>query len=243
MARPIRRIVLLTAAFAALAAGAAPSSAFADAFDDVFRDYQRDGRIEPCDHSEAVLKQAKAQVPNDIEQYAPDFPDALEAALEERARGGCRKNAPGTPGSGEDGGGAPTAPGAAGAGGGGGAAAPGVPDGGQPAGHGDAGGTPAPPGAQQPVGTARDGAIARAAAPGPRTSDADAPVPLIALAIIGGLLLLALLAWAVARWLALSPRWAVSTRHAIGEAGWRTSGAWSEFADWVRTRRGPSQTT
>src|SRR3712207_3837337 len=76
----------------ALLALAAPAAALADAFDDVFEDYQRDARIDPCRHSEKTLQDARRQVPNDIEQYAPDFPDALEDALERRARGDCEED-------------------------------------------------------------------------------------------------------------------------------------------------------
>ena len=105
---------------------AAPASAFADAFDDVFADYQKDGRIDACKHSDDALKSARRQIPNDIEQYAPDFPDALDQALERRARGDCDKKAAETaaqpttstptPPAGEDAGTAPaaqTTPGAA----------------------------------------------------------------------------------------------------------------------------------
>jgi len=45
-------------------------------------EYQRSGRVTPCKYSPGQLNGA---VPNDIEQYAPDF----EAALRDAARGGC----------------------------------------------------------------------------------------------------------------------------------------------------------
>ena len=66
-----------------------PATALADPFDDVFADYQKDGRIDPCAHSPKVLQQAKADIPNDIEQYAPDFPAELDEAMEARARANC----------------------------------------------------------------------------------------------------------------------------------------------------------
>src|SRR3712207_4026075 len=66
-----------------------PSSALADPFDDVFADYQKDGKIDPCAHTPEELQQAKSDIPNDIEQYAPDFPAELDAAMEARARANC----------------------------------------------------------------------------------------------------------------------------------------------------------
>ena len=90
---------------------AAPATAPADAFDDVFADYQKDGRISACRHSDKALRDARKQIPNDIEQYAPDFPDALDEALERRARGECENG-------GNDGDGSPNGGPAATAGGG-----------------------------------------------------------------------------------------------------------------------------
>jgi hypothetical protein len=57
----------------------APAAAHADAFSDVFADYQKDGRIDPCAHSQSDLRAAKGKIPNDIEQYAPDFPQAPQS--------------------------------------------------------------------------------------------------------------------------------------------------------------------
>jgi hypothetical protein len=59
----------------------------------------------------------------------------------------------------------------------------------------------------------------------------------IVLAAIAALLLLACAAWAFARSRAYEPRWLVSLRHAMAEAGFRTSATWAEFADWVRLGR------
>src|SRR3712207_9344696 len=85
------RVMLRRALTLAVLAGvlAAPAVAQADAFTDVFADYQEDGRIDPCAHSQADLRAAKGRIPNDIEQYAPDFPQALDEALEDRARSAC----------------------------------------------------------------------------------------------------------------------------------------------------------
>jgi hypothetical protein len=60
------------------------------------------------------------------------------------------------------------------------------------------------------------------------------PVGLVALAAV---VVVLLLAWAVAYWLAWEPRWLPRWRHAMGEAGWRASATWSEFLDWLRLGR------
>src|SRR5437660_4976035 len=84
--RPIRAIALAVAALALVA-----SSAQASTFDNIFKDFKADGKIDPCKYSASELAKAKKDVPPDIEQYAPDFPDALQAAIEARARGACDK--------------------------------------------------------------------------------------------------------------------------------------------------------
>jgi hypothetical protein len=59
----------------------------------------------------------------------------------------------------------------------------------------------------------------------------------VALAVIGALVVLACLAWAVSRLLTFEPRWLLSLRHAGAEAGFRASATWAEFSDWVRLGR------
>src|SRR5947207_16029661 len=88
----MRRLALI-AAVLALGVGA-PAAWARGSFDSVFADYTNDGRIDPCRHSAADLQRARADVPPDIEQYAPDFPDALDAAIEARARGQCAQKPP-----------------------------------------------------------------------------------------------------------------------------------------------------
>jgi hypothetical protein len=56
----------------------------------------------------------------------------------------------------------------------------------------------------------------------------------LVLAIVGALLALSAIVWALARWLALEPRWAVSLTYSLREASNRASSTWAEFADWVR---------
>jgi len=217
------RLVLLAALVAAVAL-LVPATVSADPFDEVFADYQKDGEIDPCAHTPEELQAAKRDIPNDIEQYAPDFPAALDKAMEERARATCEGGAAPdgsatTPGDGTTTDTAPAAPGTT---------TPNTP-----------GQAPAPPGTAEPAPPAADGAIANAAARD-RGSGGNAPAPLVALAIVGALLALCLLVWALFRFFAWEPRWLLEARHSVAEAGWRTGGAWADFTDWLRSRRSPA---
>src|SRR3954453_22875665 len=144
--RPIRCGLAALALTLALA-----PAAHADAFDRIFHEYQKTGKIDPCHFSRQDLEKAQGQVPNDIEAYAPDFPEALQAAAEQRASGACaQKQTAGEPAAAP----AATPPGAA--------PAPG------------ATGTPAPAPDPQPAASAADQAIAKAA-DARRASDAGPP--------------------------------------------------------------------
>jgi hypothetical protein len=59
----------------------------------------------------------------------------------------------------------------------------------------------------------------------------------IATAAAAALIALACLLWGLARWLAFEPRWTLSLRHALAEAGVRLSATWAEFGDWLRLGR------
>ena len=200
--------------------------ALADAFDQVFKEYQSTGKINPCKHSEAELKSALSNIPNDIDAYAPDFRTALQGALEVRTAGGCDK-------SGGAASGGTAAPGASGQG---------TPPGATPT---PTSTTPAPAGstvtpAPKPDPTAAPAANDRAivdTARAAQTSDAGTPAPVVALGVLGALLALGGLLYGLAHWLAWDPRWAQRTRHGLAEAGWRVGSTWSEFADWVRLGR------
>jgi hypothetical protein len=52
--------------------------------------------------------------------------------------------------------------------------------------------------------------------------------------IVAAVLVLACIAWALARRRAFEPHWLLSLRHAMAEAGFRASATWAEFTDWVR---------
>lgn len=92
-------------------------------------------------------------------------------------------------------------------------------------------------------------APATTAAPAPATTQPVATAPpaspaedrdtaaIVLLLVVGGLLLAALVLWAVAYWQAWEPPWLLRWRHASGEAGWRVGNAWSEFTDWLRLGR------
>lgn len=56
----------------------------------------------------------------------------------------------------------------------------------------------------------------------------------LALAILGALLVLGCIVWALGRWLALEPRWTTSLMHSLREAAYRASETWAEFSDWAR---------
>jgi hypothetical protein len=216
--RPIRCGLAALALTLALA-----PAAHADAFDRIFHEYQKTGKIDPCHFSRQDLEKAQGQVPNDIEAYAPDFPEALQAAAEQRAGGACaRKQATAAaPAAAAPAATPPAAPAAPGA-----TAAPAA----------GATGTPAPTPDAQPAASIADDAIAKAADTR-RASDAGPPAPVVALAVVGLLLALGGLGYGLARWLAWEPRWATGTRHAVGEAGWRASATWAEFTDWLRLGR------
>jgi hypothetical protein len=225
--RRSRATLIMLLAAVAVALTAAPTAP-ADSFQKIFLDYQRTGRVDGCKYSAREIAAAQRQVPNDIEQYAPDFPAALQAAAEQRASGRCRKGAqtaapvppttaappPAAPQP-------PPAPGQARAP----AAAPPPP--------------PAPPTPQptpDPVvaPVAADNAIPTAVR---QSADVEPPAALLALAILGGLLGIFALAWGTARWWAWEPPWAARAHHAGAEAGWRAGAVWDEFSDWVRSGR------
>ena len=196
----------------AVALGLAGAALAATPFEQTYNAYRHSGRVPPCQFSVDTLQKAKAEVPPDIEQYAPDFPAALDAALQARALGACNKH-----------------PSAA-------AAAPVAPSGtgGQPPSAGSGSGTtPAP----TPYPASNSKVIADTATATHAAGASSAPAPVIALAIVLVLMAMAALWWSLTTWRGLEPRWLVGARHAWSEAGYRASGTWAEFTDWVRLGR------
>jgi hypothetical protein len=198
-------------------------SAQAGSFTDIFGAYRKTGSVDACKWSAKQLADAKRQVPNDIDQYAPDFPNALDDAIQKRASGACSKTAAAAPATSTPAGSPPAA---------GPTATTGVPPGTTPPAPGTSAPAPQPAATSQPAPAVADNAVL--AASKSRSSDAGIPAPLVALAVIGALMALATLLYGLARWWAWEPRWLVRARHAGAEAGWRASGAWAEFVDWVR---------
>jgi hypothetical protein len=213
-----------TLAAAALTLAAALSwtaVAHASAFGDTFNDYRAHGKVNPCKFSAHELKQAKKQVPPDIDQYAPDFPAALDAALQAQARGAC-----GGGGSNGKGGTSNASSGVAGAAGTSGGASP-------PAAGGSAtsspGSTPAPhQGSSSPL----DVSVRNTSRLTHGSS--DPPAPVIVIALIAAALVIPALVWSLVRWAGWQPGWVPGARHTLAEASWRTGNGWAEFADWMR---------
>jgi hypothetical protein len=204
-------VFLLACAVALVFAGVALA---ATPFEQTYNAYRHSGRVPPCQFSVDTLQKAKSEVPPDIEQYAPDFPAALDAALQARALGACNKHASAATGST-----APVAPSGSG---------------GQPPSSGSGTGTtPAP----TPYPANNSTLVANTAAASHAAGASSAPAPVIALAIVLVLMAMAALWWSLTTWRGLEPRWLVGARHAWSEAGYRASGTWAEFTDWVRLGR------
>jgi hypothetical protein len=229
----------------------------------IYRDFERDGRIDDCDHTERSLKRARRSIEDSYNEDFPDFRDALTAAIERHNAGRCEEQQQELEDRNSDP--TPTATPAPGGGGGGSTPAPApapvpappppstspdsgaLPDFGSGGGSGSGGddepieplpeapgedaipeGTPsATPGAS-PTPTPPPKLIVTRAAASPNMF---VPGALLAVALIG-LLIAALTALMSKR----SERLA-GVGHAWREAAWRTSGAWSDFGDWLRSRR------
>jgi hypothetical protein len=216
---PFIAVLLMGLAFTATASASLAT--------DVLKDYIPDGRLDVCSYTQEQLKQIKNAVPLDQNAYTPDFIAAIDDAIARRAEGACNKKKAVVPvpaASAPTGTGTPTPPPAA-------AKTP-APVPGQPA---VAQPPPTPTADPVPAPGVVNDAIAVAA----QTNDASgsAPFPVLALAILAGLLALAGLLVGLVRWFAWEPAWAVRMRHATGEAGWRASSTWAEFTDFVRFGR------
>lgn len=59
----------------------------------------------------------------------------------------------------------------------------------------------------------------------------------VAAVVVAGLLVLLCLLWGLARMIAFEPRWTLSLRHSIAEAGMHLSATWAELSDWARLGR------
>jgi hypothetical protein len=90
-------------------------------------------------------------------------------------------------------------------------------------------GTPAPP-RVPPLGRAMPLPLGQAPAP----TDSGLPAPVAILAGFAGLFLVGAAALGAARLRGWDPEWLARSRHSWSEAGYRLSGIWSEFGDWLR---------
>lgn len=187
------------------------------------QEYQRSGHITPCKYTSGQLG---GKVPNDVEQYAPEYKSQLEAAARKRAQGCGGSSGGGSSGGSASGGGGAGGTGAAATGGGGaGPGGVGASGSGSPAAV-----PPAPPidpttgepatGIGQPAITASDKA-------GISTS-------LLLLLIVGGLVVLGGVLALVARYLGWSPRWLAPAMHSVREARMRIGTTAGGFANWAR---------
>ena len=227
---PTRAVALAGLVVLSLAAPAAAQDDGNAIARKVLQDFSRDGRIDPCEHTSEELRLVLRHIPPDIEQYAPDYPSAVQQALEARARGECAGKQPQTiapidPGSGATPAGAgntpqPTA-----------TAVPTktvVPDPPEPDDGTQIAAADAEPSARA------DAAVERAAA---AEASNDAPAAVVGLGILAGLLALAALYVVAARRFGWGEERLAGPRHAWREATWRAGGTWQDFTDWLRFGR------
>jgi hypothetical protein len=218
----MRRTTAILAALVLSLVLAPPASA--DLFTKVVNDYIKDNRLDVCQYTQDELKKIKDSVPVDQNAYTPEFIAAVDDAIARRAEGACNKKkvteaitqAPAAAAPGPSGSGPPAAK-----------PAPGQPPVAQP--------PPTPAAQPAPAPGVATNAIADAARS--TSSGGDAPFPVLALAILAGLLALGGLLFGLVRWRAWEPEWAERMRHAGGEAGWRAASTWAEFTDFVRFGR------
>ena len=198
----------------ATALAAAPPASAND-FQNVYREFKRTGTIKPCKFSDNQLRNAQRETPPDVEQYAPSFLDALQAAREHSS--GCGKKA------------AAPAP----------APAPPPPSTPTPAPQPTAT-LPAP---AQPAPTPAPTVPAQAKVVGvpsppvshPKRKD-SAPVAVWLLAALGALAVLAALAAALAWWFGWSAdRWTKPIRASTEDFAERLSDWRAEFGEWLRS--------
>jgi hypothetical protein len=216
------------------------ATASANLLDVIVADYADDGRLNACKYTQKQLQTLKGLIPNDLAAYDAGFSPAVDDALARRAEGACNKKkaaaAQGaTTGNAPAGGGGAQPPASSGTGASG---SPSPSTGTSTPGTTAAVKAPPAPTAQPtpaPAVAAASDQILTAA----HTTDTatDAPFPVLALAILAGLMALTGLGFGVARWVGWQPAWADGVRHAAGEAGWRASSTWAEFADFVRFGR------
>lgn len=228
------RAALVAVLAALLLLAPAVGVAGADTFDDIYADYRKTKRIDPCKYTADELRDAKDKLGSDSDQYAPEFPDALDDAI--AASGDCDAASSGSSG-GSSGSSGSSPGGSSGSTPAPGAAAPSTttqattttspatttaPVTPAPS-------TPGPAAVTQPSAAAQDGVIAARAEtptdPGPEAWT----WAVLAAAILGA----AALGWALVNATG-RVAWLTPLGHSMGEAGWRIGLRWAEFRDWLR---------
>jgi hypothetical protein len=207
---------------------AVPAGAQKSVAEKVLADFGADGVIDPCKHTSEELRLVKENIPPDFEQYAPDYPAAVAAALEARARGECAGKKPQ----------AAVVPAAT--------ATPAptpeptpvatrvplktvVPEPPEPEKIAVVAGTTAPKPSAKP-----DLALERVATARPAN---DAPAAVILLAVLAGLLGVSALFLMTMKRFGWEEGRLAPVAHAWREANWRTAGLWQDFRDWLRLGR------
>ena len=221
----------------------------------VYADFRRDGRIDNCDHTKTALKRTRQSITDEFDADFPDFREAITAALRDHNEERCEEeeepeatptpSAPPPPSSTP----APTTP----------VTPPSTdsgdlpdfdPDDGGGGGGGDDNGGSAPPPVDEQPPPPTEGDVAPVQ---PEATPAPTPVPPTTpqLAVTSpegdpSLLVPALLLAAALAGLGLLGASAIAARrggrlegwgHALREAGYRATGAWGDFGDWLRLGR------
>lgn len=210
----MRRLSSLCAAtsLALLAVLASAAVAFAAS---PLQEYQRTGTITPCKYGAGQLG---GGVPNDVNQYAPEYKAQLEAAARARARG-CGS------GGGNSSSKRSTSGAAAGSGGHGGGKKP------HSASSRPSSVAPVVPPIDPTAASA--GSTAQPAKPAAATHRGTSDLLLVVL-ILGGLVVLGGALALIGRYLGWSPRWLSPAAHALREAGLRIGTTAAGFVDWAR---------
>jgi hypothetical protein len=213
----------------------------------VYRDFRDDGRIDNCKHSRLALKRTLQSISDQYDIDFPDFREAVKAAIKDWDKKVCVVATPTptpTPSATPAPTAAPTTPPSTGSGS--------LPDFGSNNDSGSGSGatpppvqnaTPAPP-SEGDVTPVQPAPTPAPATPAPAPQDAQ----LVVTRPDGGtnLLLPALLLAAALLGLALAGASALAARrggrlagwgHAWREAGYRATGAWGDFSDWLRVGR------
>lgn len=225
---PILLLVALMMAFAVPASQARTLNVY----ERMVVEFIKTQKLDACNYSTGDLKKAKAQIPVDQSQYGAALIAAIDDAIAARAQGACDKKKAPAPSVADQSAIPPPA-----------AAQQAPPSSGTPQSATPSTGAPAP--AQAPPSPAAEPSPAASIAADDSivlASDStqvanDAPFPVLILAILAALLALCATTFGFVRWFAWEPAWMVRLRHSTGEAGWRASSTFSEFADFVRLGR------